>query len=327
MELYQLQYMLEVAKHGNFTQAANEVCVTPSSLSQQIKKLEDELGVLLFERTTRSVRLTQAGIELVAKAQRIMDEVSSISKDMEKYVLGECGSLYLAGNPSLKVNGIMHKIANFQKEYPQISIDLLERECFELYPLVENNKIDAAFVTYFEKYKQKKVPLEGIPVVYDELVLVTNKSHPLAELDVVDLKDLASEKFIFFCKSTGLYTQTLDACRKAGFTPKCTFETRYVDTCLGLVAEGLGIALLSSNSVKNTQWKNIAVIPLKQKEPRIISLVYRKQKEQPPVLKNFINFILKEIEKERKNPVSKENRSQIYFDRRKESIPVNLSCH
>lgn len=296
MELFQLQYMLEVAKHGNFTQAANEVCVTPSSLSQQIKKLEDELGVMIFDRTTRSVHLTEAGVELIGKAQKIMDEVSNINEDMKKYVLGEAGRLNIAGNPALKVNGIMHKIATFQKHYPEITIDLLEAECFDLYPLLEANKIDAAFLTYFEKYEQRKVPLEGFPVVYDELVLVTNKSHPFAQMKVIDLRDARPEKFIFFCKSSGLYAQTLDACHDAGFEPKCAFETKYVDTCLGLVAEGIGIALLSSNSVKNTQWRNVTTIPLKQKVPRIISLVYQKKKNLSPILKNFRDFILKQTE-------------------------------
>lgn len=290
LELYQLRYVIEVAKYQNFSLAANEVCVTPSSLSQQIKKLEDEIGTCLFERTTRSVHLTSAGKEFVEKAETIMNEISSIDKAMRKYVIGESGHLSIGGTPALKVNGITHSIAQFQKQYPNITLSILEAECFDLYPLLESKKIDVAFLTAFDNHQKGKMTLEGIPLVHDELVLVTNKNHRFASRDVVDLKEAEQEKFIFFCKSSGLYVQTMNACYEAGFEPKGAFETQYVDTCLGLVAEGIGIALVSSNSVENTLWKNIAIIPLKKKVPRIMSLVYPKRKNLSPVLKNFINF-------------------------------------
>lgn len=291
MEIYQLQELLEVAKQGNFSQAAHKFCVTPSSLSQQIKKLEDELGVVLFERTTRSVHLTQAGQELVERSKKIIEELSIIDREMEKYKLGEYGRLSIGGTPALKVNGITHKIAYFQKEYPNISIKIHEAECFDIYPLLENKKIDVAFVTAFDKYKQEKLSLNSIPLVYDELVLVTNTDHPFAGKKEIDLREASEEKFILFSKSSGLYVQTMDACHEAGFEPRSAFETQYVDTCLGLVAEGIGITILSSNSVKNTQWNNISIIPLKQKIPRVFSMVYPKSKNISPVLKNFIQFI------------------------------------
>lgn len=298
MELYQLQYMLEVAKHGNFTLAAQEVCVTSSSLSQQIKKLEDELGVVLFERTTRSVHLTPAGVELVAKATNIMDEVANINKGMQKYISGESGTLSIGGTPALKVNGITHKIAKFKNQYQNISINIHEAECLNLYPLLESKKIDVAFLTAFDKYNiQDKIPLEGFPVVEDELVLVTNINHPFASEKEIDLRNASKEKFILFCQSSGLYVQSVDACHNAGFEPNCAYQVQYVDTCLGLVSEGLGVALLSSNSVKNTLWKNIAVIPLKQKISRVLSMVYPKRKKNlSPVLVNFINFFKNEIQ-------------------------------
>lgn len=292
MELYQLEYLVEVAKYENFTKAAQEVCVTPSSLSQQIKKLEEEIGVDLFERTTRSVHLTPAGKEVIKHAKIILEEISSINNDMQKYISGKCGHLVIAGTPALKdKNGITHRILQFRKYYPEVSFEIIETECFDQYPLLENKKIDVGFLTAFEYYNNNNCSIEEIPIVQDEIVLITNINHPLAEQKIVDLRDLKNEKFIMFSKSSGLTVQTINACHEAGFEPECIFETKYVDACLALVAEGMGIALISSQSVKNALLNNIAVLPLKQKIPRIMSMVYLKQKKYPAVLYNFINFI------------------------------------
>lgn len=292
MELYQLKYVLAVAKHQNFTRAADELCVTPSSLSQQIKKLEDELGVVLFGRTTRSVHLTLAGIEFVEIAKKVMDDISGINTAMQKYVHGESGVLSIGGTPALKVYGITHLIAAFQKTYPKIKLNIHEAECCDLYLLILNGKIDVAFFTAFNKLASESDPLEAYPLVNDELVIVTNMSHPFAAKKEVDLREASEEKFIALATNSGLYLDTIDACKLAGFEPKFVYETQYVDTCLGLVAEGLGIAMLSSRSVTNTLWKNISVIRLKTGVTRTLYLVTPKRKKISPVISNFKSFVI-----------------------------------
>ncbi len=290
MELYQLNYVLAVAKHQNFSRAAAEVSVTPSSLSQQIKKLEEELGVVLFVRTTRSVHLTRAGMEFVENAKKIMSDLVRINTTMQKYVVGESGQLSIGSLPALKAFGILPLIFAFQKSYPKITLDIHEAECLELYPLLYKGKIDAAFLTAFEKGNPRKIPLEAYPLFTDELVLLVSKSHPLASKESIHLSEVKQETFISFSKASGLYLDTLDACHAAGFEPNFAYSAQYVDTCLGFVAEGMGIAMLSSRTVTNTLWKNIAMIRVKPKITRTLSLVFPKKRKMPPVLSNFVNF-------------------------------------
>ncbi|NLI94115.1 MAG: LysR family transcriptional regulator [Peptococcaceae bacterium] len=292
MEIYQLKYVLAVAKHQNFTLAANEVCVTPSSLSQQIKKLEDELGVILFGRTTRSVHLTPAGIEFVENAKAAVSSIEKIHTSMQKYIAGENGHLTIGGIPALKAFGIIPVLASFQKTYPKISLTLHEAECFDLYPLICSGKIDVALLTAFNKFPPPKIPLASYPILDDELVMVTSLNHPFALKGEVDLSEAAQENFICLCKTAGLFVDTMDACKEAGFEPNFVYETSYVDTCLGLVAEGVGVALLTSRSVTNTLWKNIAIIKLKKCVPRTLYIVYPKKQQISPVLLNFKNYFV-----------------------------------
>ncbi|WP_110955136.1 LysR family transcriptional regulator [Anaerosinus massiliensis] len=294
MEIFQIRYILAVAKHQNFSRAAEEVCVTPSSLSQQIKKLEDELGVVLFGRTTRSVHLTPAGIEFVENAKKLILDISGINMAMQQYVDGESGKISIGSVPALGAFGITPLIAAFKKNYPKISFEFHEAECFDLYPLLSSGKIDVAFLTAYNKYKPDKMPLESYPLIQDELVIITNTAHRFASREIIDLHEAAEETFISLSKSSGAFTDTIDACKLSGFEPKFGYNSHYVDTCVSLVTEGMGIALLSSRIAKMAcpAGKNIAVVRFKPKAIRTVSVVFPKKKKLSPVVLNFKNFFV-----------------------------------
>lgn len=300
MELFQINYVLAVAQYRNFTRAAAELCLTPPSLSQQIKKLEDELGVELFIRTTRSVKLTQAGTEFVDRAQKITKDISDIDGIMKKYVAGESGQLSIGCTPAMKSYGISHLISLFSKKYPNILLNFHEAECFDLYEPLYNGKIDLALLTAFDKAEPGKIKLDGYPLVDDEIVIVTCTDHPFASKKVINLKEASEESFILISRTSGVYRDTVDACHHAGFEPKFTYSTQYVDTCLGLVAEGAGIAALSSCLVTQTLWNNIAIVRIRPKIKRTLSLVIP-HKKLSPALKNFKIFLIEAAKEFRRN--------------------------
>ncbi|HWR42852.1 LysR family transcriptional regulator [Sporomusa sp.] len=292
MEFYQMRYALAVAKYQNFSRAASEVCVTPSSLSQQIKKLEDELGVVLFGRTTRSVHLTPAGLEFVEHAKKIMQTISGINVAMQKYVDGESGQVSIGTIPAIGAFGITPIIASFQKTYPKISLEFHEAECFDLYPLLYGGKIDVAFLTAFDKHKPGKIPLESYPLVRDELVIITSTSHPFASKEIIDLQEASEETFVCLSKSSGAFADTIEACKLSGFEPKFAYAAHYVDTCVGLVAEGMGIAVVSSRIAMSATRKNVAVVRFKPTAIRTVSVVFPKKPKLSSVLSNFKTFFV-----------------------------------
>ncbi|MDD9147517.1 LysR family transcriptional regulator [Sporolactobacillus sp. CQH2019] len=294
MELYQIKYVLAVAKHQNFTNAAAELCITPSTLSQQIKKFEDELGVELFSRSTRHVQLTPGGLEFVERTKRIVGDLDDSEKAMKKFALGLKGQLSVGSTPAMKVFGIIHLISAFGKQYPNISIQLHEAECFDLYPPLDAGKIDLAFLTAF-KSDCSKQKLDAFPIAEDELVLVTSLDHPFAKRKTIDLKEAADESFIILSPTSGLYQDTLEACHSVGFKPHFTFTTKYVDTCMGLVSENAAIACVSSKTVLNTLWKNVAIVHLKQHFVRTLFLVIP-HNNKSPVVRNFKKFLFDHLD-------------------------------
>lgn len=290
MELHQLDCVMAVAKYKNFSQAANEVAITTASISQQVKKLEEELGVALFIRTTRSVQLTAAGSEFIENAKRIKADILQTNAVMQKYVVGEHGQLSIGSLPAFRAFGISSMVSAFQKSYPKIAIEIHEAECMELYPLLSSGKIDAAILTAFDKYPGDKTGLDSYPLFTDELVLLVNKSHPLAARKSIKLREAAQERFISFPKESGLYLDVRDACHTEGFEPSIAYTAQYVDTCEGLVAENMGVVIVSSRTATNTMLKNIAVVPIKPGIERTTSLVFLKKNKKSPVLLNLINF-------------------------------------
>lgn len=293
MDLYQLKCVLVVAKHMNFTKAASELCITPPALSQQIKRIEKELNVQLFERTTRSVKILPAGRDLTQHANKVMSELSSLNESMQKYADGTVGTLVIGCVPLLKEYGIIHWIRSFVDEYTNISIEFREDECLNLYPALYKDEIDLALLTSPANFKPNDVHLKSYPLACDELVIAVSKEHSLGKKRVIQLTELENDEFIRFNHSSSLHQETLSACHEVGFQPRFTkFQTGSVDIALGLVAENAGVALLPKNQIDTMHEKNIQLLHIKPKIKRTFLMVFsRNNKKENSIARNFKDFI------------------------------------
>ncbi|MDD9147550.1 MULTISPECIES: LysR family transcriptional regulator [unclassified Sporolactobacillus] len=290
MELSQIKCVLMVAKVKSFHKASSMLHITPTTLSRQIKRIEEELGVKLFIRTTRSVCLTWAGVKFVEGGQYILNEVAEINKQMKKFVDGTTGHLVIGTIPVLNEYGITSLIQCFIEKYPNVSLEIREAEYFDLYPMLYEEEIDTAILTLYDQMKPKGVKLKSCPLIDDEFVIVTRSGHTLAEQKTIHLKETADETFIPF---TSLQQETIEACAKAGFTPKFSqFSAHRLDTTLGLVAEGAGIAMIPLVEVTHIKWENIQIIRLTPKIKRTLMMVLPNDPKEKPVVKNFERFVL-----------------------------------
>lgn len=215
MEILQLEYVVALSKHKSFTEAANEVNITQPSLSQQINKLEAEIGVKIFERTTRKVELTPAGVEFLNYALRILSEVNDARASMQQYINTSLGYIKIGVLPSIGFYRITSEIAKFKKSYPGIKLEFVEEECKKLQQMLLDSKIDLAFLS--ETVLDHR--LEFTRLVNDELRLVTGKLHPLATRQSVSLLEIKNEKFIIPSPDSGLYDNFLKVCEDVGVKP------------------------------------------------------------------------------------------------------------
>ncbi len=295
MEMHQLEYVLAVAKFNNFTRAAEEIKISQSSLSQQINKLESELGTSLFVRTTRSVQLTPAGTEFIAHAQRIMSEVNEARRSIEEYVSIVKGDLTIGTIAVIGNYNLPNLIKSFQDNFPGIKMNIVEEQCEELLSMLHSSKIDAAFTQITKPYPQ----FQFYPLIHDRMVVVVSNRHPLAHRVSVDIKELKNEKFILTPTTSGHYYDFRNACHEAGFEPKVVLSCAIVKTMLSFVREEIGITVLSNKVALAEKDPSMKVIGLTPTIPRRISLATRNSDDISPPLKMFLKFTTQWLETQR----------------------------
>ena len=268
MTIEQLQYFMAIVKYKNFSTAAEECYISQSSLSKQIKALEQELGgVELFDRNTKKLDITYAGKEFYISAEKILMEYHKMMNTMKKYTEGHTEVLNIGTIPVMNHYGLTDIFFQFQEYYSNIRLHIVEANSVPIIEEFTKGKIDIAFL------RDNYLPVGDYtiyPLVDDELVLVTNYSHWLAKFDEIDLKEAENEKFLFLGNNTGMYESCRKACVKAGFVPREQVLDVRSSTIKNLVANGQGVSLMMYQSIEYMNDSRIKIIRLR--EPSIINL-------------------------------------------------------
>lgn len=309
MEIHQLQYVVEVAKQKHFTRAAEEICVSQSTLSQQITKLEDELGIKLFERTTRSVFPTSAGAEFIIYARQVLAELETMRQSMHAHAGLAKGTLHIGAITTLESIGFVSLITSFHNTYPGLYINIVQNGSRRLTELLRMSEINVAILT--PPMDEPSEDIEFLPLADSEFVLVTSTSHPLATRGSIDLAEAANESFIFPSPDQSIYNIYYQACRDAGFTPNIVCQSSHSETSLALVAVGMGIGFfpldtLTSNALYGISNLNsvygISKIQLANPIKKHVALALLKRSYQPPVVKAFCDYVLGQIHYTKQTP-------------------------
>ena len=292
MDIKQLKYVLVLARHKNFSEASYEISMSQSSLSKHLVKIERELGgILLFDRTTRPIKLTDAGKEFIYYAQRIVDDFESLKLGMQEYNMIQQVNLAIGCIPVMARLGLTPLILTFQKKYPKINVEIKERPNRELLNLLKRREIDVALITAPGADVSKHPMITYYTLLEDEVFLVTNQSNKMAQRISIDLAEAKNEVFILLDSYTGIYKICMDAFQKAGFTPKI-HESRNVETIMELVAEGLGVTFLTGRLARSFSIPNITMVRLNQPFKRITSMAVWNQPHLTFPVRMFIKHSL-----------------------------------
>ena len=295
MEFHQLRYAVAVAKHKNFTRAAEELCLSQPSLSQQIIKLEDTLGVSLFERNTRNVTLTSAGRTFIKHAQAILAETEEIYRSMQEHKGLLKGDFVIGAIPVIGKLKLTALITSFQRAHPGLEIHIVEGGSCALFEQLCLAKIDAAIIT--PPVTQDISMAEFSPLIYDELVLVAPSSHPFSAKGIITLEEAADEKFIVPNNTTSAFGIMLQACHTAGFEPRVACECSQVETVMDLICDKVGVALFSSRVAASYIQPELIIVRLKKSPVKSIDLAILKRVNQLPAVISFRKFALDWLKK------------------------------
>ena len=242
MELRQLRYLVALAEELNFTRAAASEHIAQPALSQQIRRLEEELGVALVERTTRRVSLTEAGELLVVRARRILAELESAHSELEAVRGIDTGHVTIGAMHTMGPVDLSLALATFHERHPQVGLTVREAASEEMAEMLRVDEIDLAFLSVTERVEAHELGLHQL--ISEELMVLLAPTHALARRSEVRMAELAHEQFISFRQGARLRELLFAAGRNAHFEPRVTLESNESQRIRTLVARGLGVAIL-----------------------------------------------------------------------------------
>lgn len=196
MELSQIRYVLRVAEKKNFSKAAQELSVAQPTLTQQIGKLESELGVALFNRTTRSVSLTDAGVDFVTYASRVMEDIENLHDIMNTYTAFSSGSISIGVMPHVSLFNLPHYISKYAARNENVNINIIQAPSKELTTELLDNKLDVAFIDEHELDDWMLPSLNIRHIRKEPLYLVMNASSPMAKNKRIELSWLDNSNIL-----------------------------------------------------------------------------------------------------------------------------------
>jgi len=293
MELRHLRYLVAVAEELHFGRAAIRLNISQPPLSQQIRQLEEELGVKLFNRTKREVRLTEAGARIVSEAHQVLSQIDHFSRVASQAGEGEIGHLSV-GVPGGVNEILVQTLKAVARRYPGVRIDLQYMTTGMQIEALREAHIQVGFLNL-----PVQEPSLVIEVVKSEpLWIAMPKGHPLARCATVPLKALESEKVILFPRrvAPGLHDAITGMCRNAGVNLNAVHESDSVVASLTLVSAHLGIAFCTP-SVRRL-WPEVSFRPL-QSSVKVEQAVAYRRDSQSPVLGSFLRVLRQVIRKTR----------------------------
>jgi len=242
MELHQLRYFVTVVRDGTFTKAAERLYITQPSLSEQIRKLETELGSPLFQRLGRKLALTSAGESFLPHAEKVMFEVEQARARVQEVNGLRRGRLSIGVLPSAAARLLPKFLAEFRHRHPGVEVVLREEnDSSEFEQMVHDGVLDLAIVRLPPR---RRSDLEVEFIVREPMVVVVPPGHRLGDRRSVWLADLANETFVAMKPGHGLRECLQRFCRQAGYEPHVVFEAGHLGSVMGLVLAGMGITLV-----------------------------------------------------------------------------------
>lgn len=246
MELRQLRSLVALDEERHFTRAAQRLHIAQPALSQQIAKLEQELGVALVDRTTRRVTLTEAGELLLAHARRILSEETAARAELDELTGLRRGHLRIGASQAMGPVDLAAILTTFHGRHPAVELSVSEGLSVDLTVAVLADELDLAFVTAVPDNEN----LERRQLASEPLVCIMAHEHRLAARPVIALSDLREDTFVMFAGSATIRGLVQTAAQASGFSPRVGFETSDITRIRALVSAGMGVAVIPRSDAK-----------------------------------------------------------------------------
>ncbi|MDB5748255.1 MAG: LysR family transcriptional regulator [Massilia sp.] len=293
IDLKQLKYFLAVAEEKSFSRAAERLHISQPPLSQQIMKLESELGVRLFARTTRSFELTVAGKALMVEASELLGRMRMTIDTIRQIDRGEVGRLRVGIVGSAMWGPIPSLLERFQTEFPRVTWTLHESGPDQQFEALRSKQIDVGF------WREPRLEDEGLKAANlrqelcfrENVCVAVHKNHALARRDAIELTDIAQEPMLSLHLNQSAEPRYLvQCCINAGFQPAIFQEAAEPQTLLAMVGAGLGVALMPETTSR-IGWPGVVFLPIRTNPPSANLYITYTSQDDAPVVRAFLKIL------------------------------------
>jgi LysR family hydrogen peroxide-inducible transcriptional activator len=271
MELHQLRYFSAVADTGSFSRAAEKCHVSQPSLSQQIQKLESELGGRLFDRLGRSVRLTDLGEAFLPRARSVLHELSSAKDELIERLHSEASPVVIGAIPTIAPYWLASRLATFSRKFPKVHLTIAEEITPVLLDRLRAGSVDLAVLA---------LPIRGHefethPLFTERLFAALPRKHKLSRRPSLQLADLRRDPFLFLRDGHCFRDTAVAACDRARLDPRVVFESGHLSSLLAMVGAGMGVSLVPEMAVDKSKPCRFVRIADPQAQRTIAAVVLR----------------------------------------------------
>jgi LysR family hydrogen peroxide-inducible transcriptional activator len=242
MELQQLRYFCAIADTGSFTRAAQHTHVSQPSLSQQLRKLEDELGARLFDRLGRRVQLTELGRAFLPRARAVLSDLEAARSDVVERKASIGGPISIGVIPTIAPYFLPPILAAFSHKYPEVRVSVAEEITPVLLERLRVGTMDVAIVAL--PLQARSHDFRSFSLMAEKLYAVLPKVHTLAKRGVVSLEELQGDPFLLLRDGHCFRETAVKACKRAHLNPKIIFESGQFSSILSMVSAGLGVSIV-----------------------------------------------------------------------------------
>jgi LysR family hydrogen peroxide-inducible transcriptional activator len=287
MNLRDLQYLIAIADLRNFSQAASHCCVSQPTLSNQIRKLEETLGVVIFERSNKRVMPTETGEQIIALARRILREVDAMHDVAQSAQDPLAGKFRLGAFPTLSTYIFPSLVPKISSALPQLRLVLVEEKTQVLLDKLKRGELDAALLA---------LPVHDDQLVVqtlfdDEFLLAVPPQHPLAKKKNVEQDDLHASRLLLLEEGHCLRDQALEVCHRIGMEEEQDFRATSLETLRQMVKAGTGITFMPNIAIQEDE-AGICYIPFRKPAPyRTLGLVWRKTSARMAVIEKLLPML------------------------------------
>ncbi|TCP95018.1 LysR family hydrogen peroxide-inducible transcriptional activator [Cricetibacter osteomyelitidis] len=273
MNIRDLEYLVALSEYKHFRRAADACHVSQPTLSGQIRKLEDELGIVLLERTSRKVLFTQSGLILVEQARKVLREVKLLKEMASNQGKDMTGPLHIGVIPTIGPYLLPYIVPTLKEAFPELELYLYEGQTHQLLDQLETGQLDCAILALV---KETEAFIE-VPMYREEMLVAVSAEHQWAKKKSLKLEELNGHEMLMLDDGHCLRNQALDYCFTAGAKENGHFKATSLETLRNMVATDAGITLMPELAVLNDRQRDgVCYIPCELPKPnRTVALVYR----------------------------------------------------